>query len=232
MKFLTKQLTTCVSLVFAMAVACTDEPDYDTFFLASGTVENSLAGTLTIVLDDNDTTLRVTESAVPIEFFKEDMRLFVNYSILERATPGEAFHYVARVNQAREIPTKGVSWEPASDTTANDPVAIENYWLARDFLTFKYRVRGTTAVAHGLDLFFRQSNDAEQGAEPLVFLDLRHDALGDTGTESLTNYISFSLRDVFPDSSDPVKLRVSYNDSEKASGETSIEITYHPRKRP
>lgn len=239
MRFFLKQPTTRVYLLLAMlasATSCMDDRDagYEKFFLAYGTAERPAGGDLFIVLDDNDTTLFVSESAVPAEFFKDKMRLIVDYSILERATPDQPFHYNARVNQAKEIPTRDIAWETAGDTTGNDPLAVENYWLARGFLTFKYRVRGRSRP-HDIHLVCREwqyhLND-KPGEESIVYLDLRHDAFDDPDRENLTGLISFPLYKALPEAVDPVKLRISYNDTEKDADKTSIEITYYPLKQP
>jgi hypothetical protein len=235
MRLFQKQPTTRVCLllaILALALSCVDDRNagYEKYFLAYGTAERPAGGDLFIVLDDNDTTLLVSESAVPVEFFKDKMRLFVDYSILERATPDQPFHYNARVNRVQEIPTKDVLWETASDTTGGDPLAVENYWLAHGFLTVKYRVRGASRP-HDINLV-RVYHPNDNKEESIIYFDLRHDALDDPDKENLTGRVSFPLYKAFPETVDPVKLRISYNDAENSNGKTSIEITYYPLKQP
>jgi hypothetical protein len=217
-------------VICACVISCVDDrhSGYEKFFLAYGTVERVSKQDLFIVLDDNDTTLQVSESAVSLDFFKEEMRLIVDYSILEEAAPGQSFHYRVRLNQAKEIPT--VEIDSSGETLGRDPVTVENYWLARGFLTFKYRVRGTSFKhAVNLTLLPRASTGDEQN-EDIAYLELHHDALNDPNKEALTEIVSFPLYKVFPDTVEPVKLRISYNDAEKEGDKTTVEITYYPRK--
>ncbi|MDR0544296.1 MAG: NigD-like protein [Odoribacteraceae bacterium] len=229
MKFFRKQSISL--LLLALAAACVDErqpSDYEKFFIAYGTVISAPERSLFVVLDDKDTMLLVAESAIPLEFFKDEMRLIIDYSILEKAAPGEPYHYRARVNQAMEIATVEVNI--AGDNAGDDPIAVENYWLARGFLTFKYSVRGTTFKhAINLALLPPPREEEDDPNEPFVALELQHDATGDPNNDSLTDLISFPLYKVFPDATDPIRLRISYNDPEKAGGKTTIEITYYPR---
>jgi hypothetical protein len=236
MRHLLKQLTrTC--FLAALVISCADDrhADYEKFFLAFGTVERPGAEELFIVLDDNDTTLLVSESVVPLEFFKDKMRLFVDYSIVEKESPARDFHYRVRVNHATEIPTTEVLLTPTDEDTGNDPITVENYWLARGFLTFRYRVRGTPSSLHAVNLLLlHHSLDGnEEGINEVpVHLELRHDAGNDPGSELLTGHVSFPLYKAFPEAVDPLKLRISYNDMEKGNEKTTVEITYYPVKQP
>ncbi|MDR2414342.1 MAG: NigD-like protein [Odoribacteraceae bacterium] len=226
MKFFRKQ--SLLLLALALATSCVDERrtgEHEKFFLAYGTAESVSERDLLIVLDDKDTTLLVTESTVPLGFFRNDMRLIVDYSIVEKAPPGQPFHYRARVNQVKEINTVEVNVD--GNNAGNDPIAVESYWLARGFITFKYRVRGTT-LTHAVNLTLLPS--VLEDDEPFVPLELQHDASGDTGNETLTDLVSFPLYKAFPSATGPTKLRISYNDPEKQGGKTTIEITYYPRE--
>ncbi|MDR0766297.1 MAG: NigD-like protein [Odoribacteraceae bacterium] len=219
-------------LILALAASCVDEhrpPGHEKFFLAYGTVESAPGHDLFIVLDDKDTTLLVAESTVPLEFFKNEMRLIVDYSIMEKTAPGQSYHYRARVNQAVEINTVDVN--VSGNNTGNDPITVEDYWLAHGFLTFKYRVRGTT-FKHAVNLtllpYPREGND--ETGEQFIPLELQHDDAGDPDNETLTDLVSFPLYKAFPGATEPTRLRISYNDPEKKEGETTIEITYYPRE--
>jgi hypothetical protein len=221
--------------LLAFVASCLDDrhSDHGTFFLAYGTVEKAPGQDIFIVLDDNDTTLHVSESAVPLDFFRDKMRLIIDYSIVEKATPGQDYHYSARVNQAKEIPTVEVN--ASGNNLGADPITVENYWLARGFLTFKYRISGTTP-GHAVNLVLLPrvvGNDEENDEgkdEAIVYLELQHDAFNDPDDETLTDIISFPLYKAFPDAVEPLKLRISYNDPGKKEGNTTLEITYYPPK--
>ena len=223
--------TLSLFLLLALATAAcredTNGDDHEKYFIATATAI-ALPGrdVPCIALDDNDTLLLVAASAVADSLLEPGSRLLVNYTLLERASPGEPFHYHARVNTALRIATLPV--DSPGESHGEALLVVENYWIARGFLTFKYRP-GALAPATLPRLSLLASTLDEQTGEWIARLALHREASREDLVDASTaDLVSFSLRDAFPAIEVPVKLRISYRDDEKGGEMTAIEITFHP----
>jgi hypothetical protein len=201
-------------------LACMDAGwEHEKFFLAYGTAGISPAGELSILLDEQDTILRVDETLLPRAFFRDSMRLFIDYSILERAAPDDLFHYRVRLNRATEIPTKELSLGSSSDVT---PFSIGNHWISRGFLTIEYLAPPTHEIS-----LFRSVSPTTLEDDDKISLGLHcHFSLGSHPLS--THIVSFALYKSFPSGTPPVDLWISYHDANKNGDITTILHTYHP----
>ena len=103
-----------------------------------------------------------------------------------------------------------------------DPIELPEYWIANDFITFRFFYAGG-AKEHMVNL----TKHEELTADGKTLLEFRHHAYGDPENKSLYGYVSFPLKEVFNEVTDSVQLHIKYKGFDE---EKNIDITYRPRK--
>ena len=80
-----------------------------------------------------------------------------------------------------------------------DPIELPEYWIANDFITFRFFYAGG-AKEHMVNL----TKHEELTADEKILLEFRHNAYGDPENKSLYGYVSFPLKEVFNEVTDSV----------------------------
>ncbi len=222
-----KVVTLIIILISTISIfsSCSDDDGYslDKFWLEVGTIEKTSDQDYRIILDKGPI-LFPSVSNVPVRYLENNMRVYADFTILQDANPGSSIDHYVRVNDLQKLLTKPIIpyTEAISDSLGMDPVELPEYWIANDFITFRFFYAGGTRP-HMVNL----TKYDESTADGKALLEFRHNANGDPETKSLNSYVSFPLKEIFNEVTDSVQLHIRYKgfDEEKA-----IDITYRPRK--
>lgn len=100
----------------------------------------------------------------------------VDFTILQDAIPGSKFDYYVRINGIERILTKNILpySEEILDSLGNDPVIVNDYWIAQDFLTIEFFFAGGL-VQHLINLTQHQGLTKDGK----VLLEFHHNANND-----------------------------------------------------
>ena len=163
-------------------------------------------------------------SNVPVRYLENNMRVYADFTILQDANPGSSVDHYVRVNDLQKLLTKPIVpyTEAISDSLGMDPIELPEYWIANDFITFRFFYAGG-AKEHMVNL----TKHEELTADGKTLLEFRHNAYGDPENKSLYGYVSFPLKELFNEVTDSVQLHIKYKGFEE---ERTIDITYRPRK--
>ena len=212
------------SMIFAIS-SCGDD-DYNSltaFCLSYGVVEKPSAGNYTIRLDDGKVLYPYT-SNIASHYFENDMRLFVDYTILQNADTESTYDHYVRINGAKEILTKDILLfsEEINDSLGYDPIELQEPWISNGFITFEYLFGGGD-TKHMVNLVQHETL-MEDGR---VLLEFRHNAHKDPRNYKIQGAVAFRIEKAFPDATEPIPLRVKYKAYDK---EKSFDLTYTPPK--
>lgn len=205
--------------------SCGDNDDYSLgkFWVEFGTIEKTNDHDYKIVLDKGPV-LFPSASNVPVQQLKNDMRVYVDFTILQDAAPGSSIDHYVKVNGIQEILSKPiVSYTPAiSDSLGMDTIELPEYWIANNFITFHF-FYAREYKQHMVNLTKHEALTSDGR----VLLEFRHNAFNDPGKYSTDGFVSFPLKETFSEVQDSVQLRVQYKGFDK---DKTIDITYYPRK--
>ncbi|WP_294143180.1 NigD-like protein [uncultured Sanguibacteroides sp.] len=216
---------TILFIITVFVVASCDDDGYSLskFWVSYGVVHKSDEDNYTIKLD-NGSVIYPSYSNVPAQKLQDSTRLLVDFTILQDAIPGGKFDYYVRINGIEQILTKNILpySEEILDSLGSDPVIVNDYWIAQDFLTIEFFFAG--GLAHHMINLTQHQELTEDGK---VLLEFHHNANGDTDRYKLNSAVAFPLNKVFSEVTDSVQLRVRYKGFDR---EEHFDITYRPRK--
>ncbi|MCR9011605.1 NigD1/NigD2 family lipoprotein [Gabonibacter chumensis] len=216
---------TVLFIIAVLVVASCDDDGYSLskFWVSYGVIHKSTEDNYTVKLD-NGSVIYPSYSDVPTKNLQDSTRLLVDYTILQDATPGSKFDYYVRINGIEQILTKNILpySEEILDSLGNDPVIVNDYWIAQDFLTIEFFFAGGL-VQHMINLT-RHQGLTEDGK---VLLEFHHNANNDPDRYKLNSAVAFPLNKIFNETDDSVQLRVRYKGFDR---EEHFDITYRPRK--
>ena len=223
-----KKLVTLIILSLSAALAftsCSDDDGYslDKFWLEFGTIEKTSDQDYKIILDKGPI-LFPSVSNVPVRYLENKMRVYADFTILQDANPGSSVDHYVKVNDLQKLLTKPIVpyTEAISDSLGMDPVELPEYWIANDFITFRFFYAGG-GETHMVNL----TKHKELIEDGKALLEFRHNAYGDPVKESMNSYVSFPLKEIFSEVTDSIQLHIKHKGFDK---EKSIDITYRPRK--
>lgn len=108
-----------------------------------------------------------------------------------------------------------------SDSLGNDPVRIDDLWIAKDFMNINFSfVGGNTSHLINLALV-NDSTDSDT-----VSLELRHNDNDDTGIYNLGSFVSYDLTKVKSEAADSVILKITAQDFYNKDFEDYITYKY------
>lgn len=140
-------------------------------------------------------------------------RVMVNYTVLDDdgKEPGEIETFYVKVNSVKSVLMKGVMdiTPENQDSIGNDPIIVQDYWMADSLLTFKLKYWGYNQI-HFLNLVKDPGELTESGLP--IQLELRHNSNGDDESVPLTAFVSFSLNDLRIEGLDSVQFVVTSTD--------------------
>lgn len=206
-------------------ISCSNDDEYSLgkFWLEVGTIEKTSDQDYKIILDKGPV-LFPSISNVPARYLENKMRVYADFTILQDATPGSDIDHYVRVNDLEQLLTKQIIpySQTISDSLGMDPIELPEYWIANDFITFRFFYAGGEN-AHMVNLTIHE----ETTNEGKTLLEFRHNAYGDPSTQSLNSYVTFPLKETFSEVTDSVELCIKYKGFDE---EKTINITYRPRK--
>ena len=212
-----------LSATFAFTSCNDDGYSLDKFWLEVGTIEKTSDQDYRIILDKGPV-LYPSVSNVPVRYLENNMRVYADFTILQDANPGSSVDHYVRVNDLQKLLTKPIVpySEAISDSLGMDPIELPEYWIANDFITFRFFYAGG-GETHMVNL----TKHKELIEDGKALLEFRHNAYGDPVKESMNSYVSFPLKEIFSEVTDSIQLHIKYKGFDK---EKSIDITYRPRK--
>lgn len=209
-------------LVIMCFMACNNdiEQEPQKFLIEYGTIQKTDEENYTILLDKGGILLPV-ENVVPGRTLKDNIRVDIDYTILEEAADTCREDYYVRINYLNEIPTWSIIPYTTSieDSIGNDPVQIINTQIANGFITIEfYYETSALSEAHTFSLVMYPGTTPDGNVQ----LEFRHNAHGDEGTNKF-GHVCFRLQEAFLDKQGTIKLTIKYNDF---NGPKDIDLTY------
>ncbi|NDV66228.1 NigD-like protein [Bacteroides sp. 224] len=138
-------------------------------------------------------------------------RVYVYFDEMDEKVPG--YDYNARIRYIENILTKGIipMTEENQESIGDDPINISYIWFGGDHLNIEFHFQGTanSSTPHIVNLVKEDitipledgNEETEEEDDKYVNLELRHNAMGDTGSERLVSIVSFKK----PFTTDPTK---------------------------
>lgn len=204
-----------IGIVFLM-MGCNDENGYslDQQWIGFGILEDTSNNK--IVMDNGDVLLPIAYAYATNylgdsrDGFQNGDRILVNFTILGDDTneAGDVVAYFVKINSAREILMKGILdiTSENQDSIGNDPIVVQDVWMAQGLLNFKFRYWGKYAT-HFINLV-KQPGELNPGEQPFQ-LELRHNSNGDEESVPYTSFVSFKLDSLEIAGLDSVQFKVS-----------------------
>jgi hypothetical protein len=202
---------------------CKDDDGYslNDVWIGFGVVENT--DDYKIVLDDGDILYPVAfggyapwndaDYSSDTRKIEAGDRLMLNFTILDDKLndAGEVIAYYVKINSAKKILTKGILdiTEANKDSIGNDPVIVQEVWMANDLLNFQLKYWGRNKI-HFINLV-KQPGELTAEGQPFQ-LELRHNKNGDTEDVPYTAFVSFHLDSLQVAGLDSVRFTVTCKD--------------------
>lgn len=205
-----------LTLVIFIVTSCEDDDNYslDNQWIGFGILEDAESNK--IRMDNGDVLLPVAYAYAPgylgdsRDGFQNGDRVLVNFTILEDKTDEQTDTkvYLVKINSAREILMKGILdlTTENQDSIGNDPVIVQDVWMAQGLLNFKFKYWGHYAV-HYINLV-KQPGSLRPDDQPIE-LELRHNRNGDDEAVPFTSFVSFKLDSIEIPGLDSVRFVVN-----------------------
>lgn len=211
-----------VGLLFFFA-GCNDDDGYSLsdMWIGFGVVENT--DNYKIVMDDGEILFPMAYSEQNSWYDKDYSgnnsqikagdRVLVNFTILDDKLndAGEVVAYYVKINSAKKILTKGILdiTEANEDSIGNDPIIVQDCWMANDLLNFQLKYYGNNEI-HYINLV-KQPGELTAENQPFE-LELRHNKNGDSENILYTAFVSFKLDTLQVAGLDSVRIKVTSTD--------------------
>ncbi|MFN8206186.1 MAG: NigD-like C-terminal domain-containing protein [Bacteroidales bacterium] len=183
------------------AAACNkEEPQY---YSALGVL--AIQADSTIIETDDNERLLVLNRANPGAGYSNRDRVIADFSLAGGVKPA-GIDYLVNIERLEKVlfkPVKEITAEN-SDSVGNDPMAVRNIWLAKDFLNLSFGFYGGNQT-HYINLV-RQPGELPQDT---VELEIRHNDRDDSGYYALRGFVSFDLSSLRSSQADSVIIKVS-----------------------
>jgi len=212
-----------IAFLFVFAGCNNDDEGYSLsdVYIGFGIVENT--DDYKIVLDDG-------EILYPVAFAGYDTwhdydysgenkkieagdRVLVNFTILDDKVDdaGQITAYYVKINSTKKILTKGVLdiTEANKDSIGNDPIIVQECWMANDLLNFQLKYYGRNQI-HFINLV-KEPGELTASGQPFE-LELRHNKNGDAEEIPYTAFVSFKLDSLQVAGLDSVRFKVTSAD--------------------
>jgi hypothetical protein len=202
---------------------CLDDDGYSLgdVWIGFGVVENT--DNYKIVLDDGEVLYPVafggyvpwndTSHHGDTHKIKKGDRLMLNFTILDDKVndDGKVTAYYVKINSAKKVLTKGVLeiTEANKDSIGNDPVIVQEVWMANDLLNFQLKYWGRNKT-HFINLV-KQPGELTAEGQPFQ-LELRHNKNDDSEDIPYTAFVSFRLDTLQVAGLDSVRFKVVAKD--------------------
>ena len=210
--------------------SCLDDNDgysLGDYWVGFGIYKGDGEGVVSLVMD-NGIVLIPAASSSPgwSSHFSDGDRVLVNYTILdEDISSSSVERYFVKVNNISDVLMKGIMdiTEEIEDSIGNDPIIVEEAWIADSLLNFKLKYWGYNKT-HFLNLV-KEPGELTADDQPFQ-LELRHNANDDQESIAYTAYVSFSLNSLRVNDLDSVRFKVIATDYEGVAYQDSGVFNY------
>ncbi|MCY1720097.1 NigD-like protein [Prolixibacteraceae bacterium Z1-6] len=210
-----KKIVVGIAAVMAFVfTACLDDDGYSLgdMWVGFGVLKGEEPGSYLIFMDSKDV-LVPTASNQPgwQEEYESGDRVLVNYTILEEDATSSIPRYYVKVNRIENVLMKGIMdiTTENEDSIGNDPIIVQDYWVADSLLSFKLKYWGYDRI-HFLNLV-KQPGDITEEDQPIQ-LELRHNANQDAESVPYSAFVSFSLNSLRIEGLDSVRFEFTSTD--------------------
>lgn len=130
-------------------------------------------------------------------------RVVAVFKLVDMDVPS-GLDYIVEVTSIEKVLFKQIiNYTPArEDSLGNDPVQIDELWLAKDFMNLNFTYLGGSTT-HFINLVLVDSVENDT-----VELEIRHNNNDDSGIYQLKSFVSFDLTSVQSATADSVILRI------------------------
>lgn len=175
--------------------SCDTDEGYslDKYWVSLATVKTNdqPAGSYYLILDNRQ---KLWPAAQKFYFNAiEGERVLVNYTLLSDQM-GDYDHYI-RVNTISKVLLKTVIElnQQNQDSIGNNPVTLEDVWLSGKYLNVMFGYWGSGHKTHYINLV--NNTTVAHPADNCIYLELRHNANGDSALRHFHGLVSFDLTD-------------------------------------
>lgn len=200
-----------IALIIPLFIACSkDEETLNDSIVKIATVENPSQLTNYYLNLDDSTRLLAIDSELKYYRPKDEQRVIVDYTILSHKPNGSSYDHDVRVNDIYEILTKGIfSITPTTqDSIGNDPITIQDMWIAGDFMNFEFIYPGYSKT-HFVNLV---KDDLKTYTDGKMHLEFRHNANDDYPSLNISGIVCFNLKSI------------------RKAGATSVDLVIHTKE--
>lgn len=200
-----------IALLVPFFIACNhDEETLNDSVVKIATVENPSQLTNFYLNLDDSTRMWVMSNDIKYYRPKNEQRVLVDYSVVSVKPRGSSYDYDIHVNDVYEILTKGVFnvTTATNDSIGNDPISIQDMWIAGDFMNFEFIYPGYSKT-HFINLVKDDSNPSTDGK---VHLEFRHNANDDYPSYNISGLVCFNLKSI------------------RKAGATSVDLVIHTKE--
>lgn len=192
----TKKLLLLIFILPFILISCSnDDDDYGTIaYSRIGTVVNPEGKrSFDFKVDRDSALMRVRETYISNYTPKDGQRVWARFSILSEELKNSDHNYDVRLLNVYEILTKGIFdiTPETQDSIGNDPIYIDDIWIANDYLNVQFRSSNDGRTAHYINLVPDKDRTTADGK---VHLQFRHNANNDFNHRLGWGLVSFDLR--------------------------------------
>lgn len=176
----------------------------------------------TILLDEGPVLQPVTP-VLENDFFQDNDRILVDFTLLQHADSTAPYDYYAKINDIYKILTKDIITYSAglTDSLGHDPVHINDLWIINGYFTFDFSFTGGQSGAKHL---ITLAKHPEKTADNRILLDFRHNAFGDHSPYQYRGLIAFPVGGISETLSDSIPLQIQYEGNDQTE---FINITWY-----
>ncbi len=219
-----------VVVISLFVASCNNDDGYSlgNYWITIGNIEGE-QGDFMIVTDEGKR-LFPSANAVPGYPINDSDRVWVNFTILDDGAEDSQIDYYVRVNNFRDILTKGIFTLTSenADSIGHDPILVsnpeDNIWIDNDYLNIFFVYKGAPWIVHYINVV----SDVDEPTNPdgVPVLELRHNKNDDPYTEPpISGFVSIDIKSLQVEGQDSVKFILRAIDCD---GEFSLdkEFTY------
>lgn len=202
-----KVLQFSMFVILLATVSCSKSDGYSlgAFRISIATVNKISDNSYSLTLDNGKV---LYPSASDVRYIpKDNQRVFVNYTIL--SDQYAEYDHLVKVNDIWNILTKGVIDLTTSnaDSIGNDPVKINNIWVANDFMNVGFMFNYSGVRPHAINLVNNTTKTDADGNE-FVELEFRHNSYNSQSQYLFEGLACFNLKPFRRSDVDSVNIEV------------------------
>jgi len=215
-----------LAILIPLFISCSnEEEDVEQTVVKMGTIENPSQLTTFYLNQDDSTRVWVLSSDLQYYRPKNNQRVIMEYVILSNKPTGSSYKYDVKLKAVYEVLTKSIfNITPATqDSIGNDPIVVENMWVAGDFLNVEFIYPGYSKT-HFINLISDAAKTSTY-TDNKVHLEFRHNANNDYTSLNFSGIASFDISSLRVTGTNSVDFVVHTKEFGSATN-TSYSFTY------